>query len=169
MLTLVSFPLTAFTELRPLKTNLQALRCLTARTKKRKTTIKAAAEVLSGGLLRAPAEPRAEAPAGATGVPAAGTMRGQTRCADNGDSPQPQQHCECRETTQRTFPCVTHRWGVNLGSSGTHTITPPCLQCTVSVCSPCYPVPSRKLTAPRKALKRKQEMQKESTDLLHGV
>lgn len=57
MVTLVSFLLTIFTEFRQLKTNLQALCCLTARIRKGKTAIKVAAEVLSGGLLRAPAEP----------------------------------------------------------------------------------------------------------------
>ena len=57
MVTLVSFLLTIFTEFRQLKTNLQALCCLTVRIKKGKTAIKVAAEVLSGGLLQAPAEP----------------------------------------------------------------------------------------------------------------
>lgn len=64
MVTLVSFLLTIFTEFRQLKTNLQALCCLTARIKGR-TTIKVAPEVLSRGLLQAPVEPRT--PAGATG------------------------------------------------------------------------------------------------------
>lgn len=67
MVTLVSSSLTVFTEFRQLKTNLQALCCLTARIKKGRTTIKVAPEVLSGSLLQAPAEPRTEAPAGATG------------------------------------------------------------------------------------------------------
>lgn len=55
--TLVSFLLTIFTKFRQLKTNLQALCCLTERIKKGKPTIKVTAEVFSRGLLQAPAEP----------------------------------------------------------------------------------------------------------------
>lgn len=66
MVTLVRFLLTILTEFRQLKTNLQALCCLTARTKKGRTAIRVAPEVLSRGLLQAPAELRTEAPAGAT-------------------------------------------------------------------------------------------------------
>lgn len=69
MVTLVGFLLTIFTKFRQLKTNLQALCCLTERIKKGKPTIKVTAEVFSRGLPRAPAEPWTEAPAGATGVP----------------------------------------------------------------------------------------------------
>lgn len=57
VVTLVSFLLTIFAEFRQLETNLQALGCLTVKIKKGKTAIKVAAEVLSRGLLRAPAEP----------------------------------------------------------------------------------------------------------------
>lgn len=83
MVTLVSFLLTIFTKFRPLKTNLQALCCLTERIKKGKPTIKVTAEVFSRGLLqRAPAEPWTEAPAGATGVPQPGSAGWQRTARD---------------------------------------------------------------------------------------
>lgn len=95
MVTLVSFLLTIFTKFRQLKTNLQALCCLTERIKKGKPTIKVTAEVFSRGLLRAPAEPWTEAPAGATGVPQAGSAGWQRlpwTTAPGTESPQPERH-----------------------------------------------------------------------------
>lgn len=109
MVTLVSFLLTIFTKFRPLKTNLQALCCLTERIKKGKPTIKVTAEVFSRGLLqRAPAEPWAEAPAGATGVPQSGSASWQRTARDErtAGAAQPQP-----ATTPHTAPKALQRWG----------------------------------------------------------
>lgn len=151
MVTLVSFLLTIFTKFRPLKTNRQALCCLTERIKKGKPAIKVTAEVFSRGLLqRAPAEPWTEAPAGATGVPQCGSAGWQRTAREERTAraaqPQPgttlhmapkalQRQGGSRIPEQRHTRCHTSRHSCN-GAHG----------------QPLWPTVylERKITAPRK-------------------
>lgn len=132
MVTLVSFLLTTFTKFRPLKTNLQALCCLTERIKKGKPTIKVTAEVFSRGLLqRAPAEPWTEAPAGATGVPQSGSAGWQRTARDESTAPaagsaQLERHSPRQKAPgTRLLKGCRGAEGAKFPSSGTRAVPPP--------------------------------------------
>lgn len=174
MVTLVSFLLTIFTKFRQLKTNLQALCCLIERIKKGKSTIKVTAEVFSRGLLWAPAEPWTEAPAGATGVPQAGSagwqrLRWTHSTSDREPAAGAAQHQP--ETTQHQVPKGLQRQGAKFPSGGTHTVTPPTAPATGLMGRFCDPLPFfwEKSLHPGKCSQENKKRQKEGTDILYGI
>lgn len=152
MVTSVSFLLTIFTKFRQLKTNLQALCCLTERIKKGKPTIKVTAEVFSRGLRRAPAEPWTEAPAGATGVPQPGSA-GWQRLRAHSHSSTARNH----PTTRLLKGCRGEEQ-----NSQAEAHTPSHLPCSATHGARGQPLRStpfllRKHTAPRKMFTEKKE------------
>lgn len=125
--TLVSFLLTIFTKLRPLKTNLQAFCCLTERIKKGKPTIKVTAEVFSRGLLqRAPAEPeqKPQQVLQASRSRAARAGSGwHEHTAPAAESPQLERHSTSQKPAQHKAPEGLQRRGEKFLSSSTRAVT----------------------------------------------
>lgn len=168
MVTLVSFLLTIYTKFRQLKTNLQALCCLTERIKKGKPTIKVTAEVFSRGLLQAPAEPWTEAPAGAIGVPQSGSA-GWQRLGWT-ESLQTEQHSTSHKPpSTRLLKGCTGEEKNSRAAAHTPSHLPPLLQQGSRAASATHCLSSRKSLVPGKCSQENKKRQKEWTDLLYGV